>query len=249
MATKHHILYKVIVMDYKSYISSISFSLINPSDTGIYLISDPSVPSIVDIKNTILPTDDEKMKSILSEICKIPRMSTFAIGAIINLIVSEMPEDQTFVNIGVWHGFTFLCGLVNNPNKKCIGVDNFSEFDSPRDQFNERFNKYKSENHSFYDMDYIEYFSKVHKESIGFYIYDGNHSEEDQYNGLKIAEPFFSKDCLILIDDINWPNAINGTKEFLNQTKHKYNLIIEQRTSNNCHPTFWNGVAMFQKAE
>ncbi len=32
--------------------------------------------------------------------------------------VSQMPENHAIVNVGVWHGFTFLSGLVNNGQKR-----------------------------------------------------------------------------------------------------------------------------------
>jgi hypothetical protein len=233
-------------MDYKSYISGISFSFIEPFDSGIGLFTNAGIPSSVDIRNTTLPYNDKESKETLQGICGIPRMSTFAIGAIINLIVSNMPPDTAFVNIGVWHGYTFLCGLVDNSDKKCIGVDNFSEFDGPREAFLERFEIYKDKNHLFYDMDYLEYFSKVHNNPIGFYIYDGNHSKENQFKGLAVAEPFFAKDCLILIDDINWSEVRDGTDEFIRQSRHTYEVIAEERTVHNYHPTYWNGITLLK---
>ncbi|MCU0820970.1 MAG: class I SAM-dependent methyltransferase [Spirochaetes bacterium] len=236
------------MMDFKSYISGINFSFIQPFDSGVGLFTNLMIPSTVDIRNTNLPYDDKETKETLAEVCKVPRMSTFAIGAIINLIVKNMPQDTAFVNVGVWHGFSFLCGLVNNPGKKCVGIDNFSEFGGPREAFLARFKNYKSGNHEFHDMDYLEYFTQVHKGMIGFYIYDGNHSRENQYRGLKAAEPFFSENCLILIDDINWPEPEEGTNDFIAGSRYKYNVIAQQCTSHNCHPTFWNGIKLLQRA-
>lgn len=204
------------------------------------------IPSTVDIRNTILPFKDKETKEALHEICAIPRMSTFAIGAVINLIVSNMPDNTAFVNIGVWYGYSFLCGLVDNPDKKCIGVDNFSEFDGPREDFLQRFENYRGKNHLFYDMDYLEYFSEIHEDTIGFYLYDGNHSKENQFRSLQVAEPYFSKDCLILIDDINWSEPMEATNEFIRQSRHSYEIIAEERTIHNYHPTYWNGIALLR---
>lgn len=236
-------------MDYKSYISGITFSFIQPSDSGVGLLTNMGIPSTVDIRNTNLPHNNIETKERLKEICEVPRMSTYAIGAIINLIVSKMAPDTAFVNIGVWYGFTFLCGLVDNGDKKCIGIDDFSEFDKPRHEFFERFHNYKNKNHFFYEMDYMEYFSKMHKDPIGFYIYDGNHSKEHQFKGLQVAEPFFSKGCLILIDDINWSEVTEGTEEFIKQSDHTYEVIAEERTIHNFHPTFWNGITLLRMIE
>jgi len=236
-------------MDYKSYISGISFSFIQPSDSGIGLFTNIGIPSTVDIRNTNLPYKDKETKETLSKVCEIPRMSTFAIGAIINLIVSNMPPDEAFVNVGVWHGYTFLSGIIDNPDKKCIGVDNFSEFDGPREEFLKRFENFKGKNHRFYEMDYLEYFSKVHSGPIGFYIYDGNHSKENQFKGLQVAEPFFSKGCLILIDDINWDDPMDATHEFISQSRHTYEVIAQEPTIHNYHPTYWNGITLLQMVD
>lgn len=234
-------------MDCKNYISGITFSFIQPLDSGVGLFTNLGIPSEVDIRNTNLPYNDKETKNALAEVCKIPRMSTFAVGAIINFIVSGMPADKAFVNVGVWNGFSFLCGLVNNRDKKCAGIDNFSEFGGPRKEFLGRFENYKSGNHEFYDMDYIDYFSRIHKGPVGFYIYDGNHSKENQYRGLAVAEPFLAEGCYILIDDINWPEPVEGTDDFIKESKFKYETVAEIRTSHNCHPTYWNGIRVLRK--
>lgn len=189
------------------------------------------------------------MKARLSELCNIPRMSTFAIGSLINAMVSVLPPGHAFVNVGVWHGFTFLAGLAGNPRTRCIGVDNFSEFGGPRDGFYANFNKHKSDHHQFFEMDYRVYFKEHHTGPIGLYLYDGNHSVENQFEGLKVAEPFFAPGCLLLVDDINEEGPLEGTIRFVQQNKHRYELLVEQHTAHNTHPTFWNGIALLRKAD
>ena len=174
-------------------------------------------------------------------------MSTFAIGAIINRITSQIPDDESFVNVGVWHGFTFLSGIIHN-SKKCIGIDNFSQFGGPREEFLKEFVKYRTGNHTFVEMDYEEYFAKTHQETpIGFYIYDGHHSYENQLKGLQIAEPFFSKDCIILIDDTNLPEVEKANLDFITQSSNSYRILLDTKTYCNAHPTYWNGIMIFQK--
>jgi len=239
-------------MDCKEFISQMTFGGMTPFDTGIMLLTsqDPPQESLADLNITELPFADRKMKTDLEPLCLMPRMSTFAIGAAINLIVSQMPSDQMFVNVGVWHGFTFLSGLVNNGDKKCVGVDNFSEFGSPRQEFLDRFKRLKQDKHQFHDICYREYFRTIHQGPIGFYFYDGNHSREDQCMGLSLAEPFLAKGCKILIDDINdIEGPTLGTNDFLENSKHNYEVIVEQRTAGNCHPTFWNGIMILEKLD
>jgi hypothetical protein len=202
----------------------------------------------VDVLNTRLPQASGAVSKALHTISKMPRMSTVAISALINQAVAQMPDDQVFVNVGVWHGFTFLSGIASNPTKMATGIDNFSKFGGPKEAFMARFNEYKSAKHQFHEMDYREYFQKIHRGRIGFYIYDGDHSYENQLEGLRIAEPFLAKGCLILIDDTNTDAARTATLDFVAQKNGAYRVLLNEPTTRNCHPTFWNGVMVLQKA-
>lgn len=241
-------------MDYIDYISGITFCFIKPGTpwlpTGYANFTSWLRFGIsLEFSNTKIPYREREMKRNLHKICKIPRMSTFAIGAIINEGVSQMQDNLAFVNVGVWHGFTLLSGMVNNAEKRCIGVDNFSEFGSPRKAFLKRFNKYRRASHYFYEMDYSEYFLKVHKEPIGFYIYDGNHSYENQLRGLQVAEPFFSENSIILIDDANYAGVRQVTMDFISSSSCEYRILLDRATYCNYHPTFWNGIMIIQKVK
>jgi hypothetical protein len=204
--------------------------------------------SDADVVLTTLPEDDIHTKILLEEILDIPRMSTLAIAGILGKCVNDMEDGAAFVNVGVWHGFTFLSQVILNPNTNCIGIDNFSEFGGPKAEFMERFEKYKSDKHFFYEMDYKKFFENT-KLRIGTYLYDGAHDEESQYNGLKVAEPFLIPGAYVVIDDINLESAVKGTIRFMDESKYGYRCLSFLRTANNMHPTFWNGIAVFQKLD
>lgn len=238
-------------MNYTDYVNGISFRVCKPNMSprghGRLAALLRTSPASLEILNTRLPEDARGMRTRLVDLCQIPRMSTYAIAAMINKAVSMMSSDSCFLNVGVWNGFTFLAGLKGNSEKTCIGVDNFSEFGGPREEFMERFNSYRSVSHHFYDLDYREYFEKVHKEEIGLYIYDGGHSYRDQLMGLQLAEPFFSNRCVVLVDDTNWDEPRKATLDFISSSSHNYEIILDKATSRNGHPTLWNGVMVLQR--
>ncbi|HXG29186.1 MAG TPA: class I SAM-dependent methyltransferase [Nevskiales bacterium] len=238
-------------MQYSDYVNGVSFRFCQPSSNP-WLFNQLSrvarrLGYSLEMLNTLLPEDPDGMHERLEDLCRIPRMSTYAIGAMINAGVARMPVDQAFVNVGVWNGFTFLAGMMRNADKTCIGVDNFSEFGGPREAFQARFRHYKSPNHFFYDMDYREYFAKVHKQPIGFYIYDGEHSYENQLEGLKVAEPHFAPGCIVLVDDTNLKAPRWAVQDFLDARPNQYRVLLDRRTHGNLHPTLWNGVIVLQK--
>lgn len=206
----------------------------------------------LEMTNTTLPEDNAAMRERLRESLNIPRMSTFTIGAVLNQAVARMKADECFVNVGVWHGFTFLAALKDQPEKRCIGIDNFSQWSGPEDgnpqqQFLARFQQYKSPRHEFYNMDYRDYFAKIHQQKIGVYMYDGHHSYEHQFEGLRVAEPFFSKECIVIVDDTNWDAPHQATLDFIKQSSSQYRILLDQRTYKHSHPTLWCGLMIVQR--
>jgi hypothetical protein len=200
----------------------------------------------VDVLNTRLPERHPAVRERMRRVRAIPRMSTLAIGAIVNYAVTLMPKPQVYLNIGVWNGFTFLSGVVGHPDKTCIGVDNFCKFGGPRDAFGERFERHRSPEHHFHDGDYVEYLKSLHREPLGVYYFDGPHTYEHQFDGLRLAEPFFAPECVVLVDDTNGEAARRGTLDFIAQSRHRYRSLLDQRTARNCHPTYWNGLMVFR---
>jgi hypothetical protein len=115
--------------EYDQYIRKVGFRYYGPRSRlkGFYRLTRLSerFDVLFEMVNTRLPQGESNIKRRLRPLCRIPRMSTFAVGAIINHTVSCMKPDVSFVNVGVWNGFTLLSGMVGNPDKRCVGVDNF----------------------------------------------------------------------------------------------------------------------------
>lgn len=223
-------------MDFAEYAKGIKFNHVQPEDS----VSD------VEIRNTQIP---DIFIWGFGKLLEIPKMSTFAIGSLINKAVRDMPEGQCYVNIGVWHGFSLLAGMLGNPDKKCIGVDNFSEFGGPRLEFRDRYLKARSDKHHFFEMDYRPYFQALHnpKDLIGFYFYDGSHDYASQLQGLRAAEPFLGDGALIMVDDTNWPDPDRATRYFMEASDSEWDIVLDEKTSSNGHPTWWNGILVIQK--
>lgn len=235
-------------MNLEDYIKQISFKVFQPY-THVPEILLRNMSILGEIDNTNLPENNQETKNLFKNLANIQKMSTFANGAIINKIVKEMSIDECFLNVGLWCGFTFFSGIIGNENKKCIGIDNFSEFstgDFPKSIFMSEFDKIKN-NNEFYEMDYKKYLTESHKQKIGFYIYDGEHDYYNQYQGLKYAEPFFSDNCIILVDDTNLEHVKEANLKFISDSKYDYKMIANIDTKHNMHPTFWNGIMIFQR--
>jgi hypothetical protein len=239
--------------DYAAFANGFSFRFVHPRDplTRWWLRVAAwcrRLGTEFDLLNTRFPTGAEAVRTAIKSVCRVPRMSTPAVGALINRGVAAMAAGEAFVNVGVWNGFTFLSGVAGNPEQVCIGVDNFSQFGGPKSAFLERFERLKSPNHFFHDMDYKDYFATLQREPIGFYLYDGEHSYQNQLDGLRLAEPFFGPRCMVMVDDTNDAEPRQATFDFIKQSGNRYEMVLDVTTQQNQHPTWWNGVILFRRA-
>ena len=163
-------------------------------------------------------------------------------------------EDARYLEIGTWKGSS-VCSAMCGNKAKVVCIDNWSEFGGPKNEFLLNFERYKGENDATfieddcYKVD-ISIFSK-----FNIYMYDGNHSNESHYYAL-----FHYYNCLddifiFIVDDWNWEDVRNGTKNSI----HKLNLKVlyeKEITWDNSHTpeslareTWHNGiyVAILQK--
>ena len=168
------------------------------------------------------------------ELIKIDSMSTYAIGYLINRICKNLSKNQVYLNIGCWKGFSLVAGMINT-DCKVIGVDNFSQFTGPKNDFLMNFENSKKKNHFFFEQDYEKYFESLDhaKDKFDFYFYDGEHSYDNQFKNLEIADKFLNTGSIVLIDDINFDEVYEGTVDFINKTKSKFKIIKEIKTANN----------------
>lgn len=181
----------------------------------------------------------------MSPLRDVPRMSTDYIGAFINDRVSELKADQCYLNVGVWHGYSLLAGMIGNDEKRCIGVDNFSEFGGPSLEFMERFQSWRGERHSFFRGDCETYFREVHKrtrEPIGLFYYDADHGAAATFKALKAAHEYMAPGGLMMVDDTNWDAPRQAMDLYRTWAAGDAQLVLDIQTEANITPWFWNGL-------
>jgi hypothetical protein len=244
-------------MGLENFIATIDFNLLEPGHRrdrrGRFRIKrgshDAALLELLGAPFDAANTDvgSAELTNALRPLLDVPRMSTMAIGAVLNRGVASMPAGHAFVNAGVWHGYTLLAAMAGNPDALCVGIDDFSEFGGPRDEFNARFEAARSPRHTFHDMDYRDYLSDVHDGPIGMYLYDGEDSYEGEFEALTAAEPYFADGCILMADDTNRSPRRQAILDFAEQSRHNYSVLLDARTGANRHPTFWNGTMVLRR--
>ena len=249
-------------MTFQQAIAGIRFRLIEPlapagRDGRFHLRRpDGSTATLIEtgrcrLESTIVDLDraDTELKSLLAPLLPVRRMSTLTNGAVLNLAVRAMDPDHAFVNVGVWHGFTMLAAMAGNDDRVCVGIDNFSQFGGPREEFNERFLDRRSPLHRFHDQNCTDFFSAGLDWPLGVYFYDGDHRYESQYQGLMVADPLYADDAIVIVDDTKLDRAREATLQFARDSRLDWRVLLDQRTADPGHPTVWNGLMVLQAGE
>lgn len=227
----------------KEFVQGITFKEMQPMTVPL---PDEYARLDFEANNVTFPFDDEILRYKLFNLKRVVtnKFCTFAIAGIINKAVELMPEGSVYLNIGILFGYSLFAGRFGNNDKVCIGVDNFCE--NSYDEFVSNF-KFLNVPVTLFKQDYKEYLEKIHKDPIGVYYYDALHDINNQYDALVIAEKYFVDGCVIIVDDTNWHAPIESTMKFLEERPGKYEILLDVKTATNCHPTFWNGLMVFQK--
>jgi hypothetical protein len=158
-------------------------------------------------------------------------------------------EDGRYLEIGTWKGST-VCSAMCGNSSKILCIDNWSEFNGPKEEFLDNFKKYKGDN----DSTYIESDCfNIDVKTIGkfnIYMYDGNHTYNSHYKSLSHFIDSMDDIFILIVDDWNWVKVQDGTNDSIKDLNLNVLWTKEIKLSNNGSTThdkkgWWNGISVF----
>ncbi|PCI75333.1 hypothetical protein COB21_05795 [Candidatus Aerophobetes bacterium] len=158
-----------------------------------------------------------------------------------------------YLEVGCWKGSTTIAALYGNSStiNQAIAIDNFSEFQNEdiRTALFANIDHFAKEcNLNFYDEDAFSIDkTKVFKEPIDIYFYDGNHSFESQRKAFTYFNDIFSDVFIAVVDDYTWDDVRGGTMKAFHELGYEilYMRELGNYQENGLHSngqTWWNGV-------
>lgn len=153
----------------------------------------------------------------------------------INNVINLVPNCK-YLEIGCWKGST-LCSALYDNNVIAYAVDNWSEFEGPRVEFENNVKKCIDESSDAVDIDCqfeenhylnIEY-SNIGKYNV--YLYDGPHEYQDQYNALTLGLAALENEFIFICDDWNWDFLREATKKSIEDLNLEVLYSMEILTS------------------
>jgi hypothetical protein len=158
-------------------------------------------------------------------------------------------EDARYLEIGTFKGSSVCAAMCGN-SATVVCIDDWSQFNGPKDDFMRNFNRYKGAN----DATFIEQecFSVDTSRLIKFniYLYDGDHRYEDQYKALGYYLDCMEDEFIFVVDDWNWENVRRGTNDAIRDLNLKVLWSREVRLPDENSSTqdregWWNGISVF----
>lgn len=150
-----------------------------------------------------------------------------------------------YLEIGVFHGSTFLAALFDNSSNivDAIAIDNWSQFGNNKESFLSKAYRFLPQNSfRFIEQDAFSIdLKKLVNAPITTYFYDGDHSFESQYKAFTYFDPILADVFIAIVDDWN-ANAEKATRAAFKQLG--YTILYEQslRGNNGDVNNWWYGV-------
>lgn len=123
-------------------------------------------------------------------------------------------EGASYLEIGSQAGAS-LCSAIYKNSVRATAIDNWSQFDRPRDRFSTNLQKFMGDS----DVRVVDTdcFS-VYPDDLGRFhtlFYDGEHSKESHHKAITRFYPCLEDLGVIVVDDWNWQQVREGTREAL----------------------------------
>jgi len=162
---------------------------------------------------------------IPNEIRYMDGMSGRKYRALINNLV-EFTDDARYLEVGSHAGST-ACSAIYGNSCAATCIDNWSEFGGPKELFHRNITQCLTENIKF---NFIEKdFRDVDYANIGkfnIYMFDGPHGEQDQCDGVTIAQDALDDIYTLIVDDWNNQQVRNGTQRALEALEQAGQKVI-----------------------
>ena len=183
-----------------------------------------------------------EQSKVCEEILSMDGMSSRKGRHFLNNIGSRI---NTYLEVGVWKGSTFLSALYDNTNLEAYAVDNWSEFGGPKQDFLDNLSRYASHLNSpkFIEKCIFDVVPQdVNNIKFDCYFYDGIHTQDAQRKAIGISS-MLADSFIYIVDDYAWPEVRTGCQEGIVESGFK--VIKEWELPSvgpNSPEMFWNGM-------
>ena len=156
------------------------------------------------------------------------------IGKLLNFAVSQMGEDECYVEVGVFTGNT-LCQAGFNNEKHCIGIDSYSPSEmmqmtgqTPnfvRDRCLQNINCLSRGKTKLIQKDFRNVSLEEIGRKVGVSFIDGKHDYLSVMENFSWLEPKLADHAIIILDDINYIEVSLAVEDWMSGKATNYDML------------------------
>jgi hypothetical protein len=225
------------------------------------VVASKSSHRYVDQIRLSLNNADAGKSKLTQEVLDIPGLTSHKVKHFINNLADMV--DTRYLEIGAFQGAVFASAIQGN-QIAAVAVDNFStpEIEPMREvegwvstpgptkaTLNKNIHSTGFKGAKVLDKDFLEVTQDDLPFKTSILFYDGDHSLEAHVNAIKHYYDLCDEVFILVVDDWNWQQAQEGTRQGIKETglKIKYeNAILTQGEDPN---DYWNGLGIFVLAK
>lgn len=200
---------------------------------------------LIDHVKSSIDFAEQGISKITPEILAIDGMSSAKNRNLLNNLCTL--QNTNYLEIGCWKGSTFVSALYQNQDylTSATGIDNWSEFGGPINEFKSNCKKFISDTQ--YQFISADSFS-VSPETmiplpVNIYFYDGNHSQSAQEQAFTHYNSILDNDFIAIVDDWNWNQVREGTFSAFLSLNYEVLYEVSLPANYNCDlDNWWNGL-------
>jgi len=179
------------------------------------------------------------------EVLKLKGMSSSRNRHLLNNIL-EAPNIN-YLEIGVWHGSTFISALYKN-KVRAYAIDNWSEYNDNESKYNfyKNCERFGISGYTFFETDSFKVDLNWILNKINVYFYDGDHNYLKTIKALTYFLPVLDNEFLFIVDDYDWKDVNKGVMDGIKECKLR--VIQKWELHSKCandKDTWWNGLGIF----
>jgi predicted O-methyltransferase YrrM len=167
--------------------------------------------------------------------------------ALLNLAASLLDPDESYVEVGVYHGASLIASMLGNEDKHFVGIDSFGFRDSSLEGVEANLAHFGLPRPEIIVGDAFELVpaGAVPDRSVGVWYYDAAHDFDSQVRGLRIAEPLLVDGALMIVDDTDWTDVERAMDAYLaEQSRASRILTIDGKSRG--QPQWWEGMQVLR---
>ncbi len=164
--------------------------------------------------------------------------------ALLNLAAGLLGPGESYVEIGSYRGTSLIAAMLDNEDKEFVGIDNFQMGDATRKQLERNLASFDLDGRATIlegDAFTLVPGGALGDRRVGVYYYDAAHSYEAHLHGLVMIEPFLAPRALLIVDDSDWEQVQDATRDYLAQQPNARMLVWIPGKDNGL-PAWWEGV-------